>query len=115
MNNDQSSAQDDLQLMQYTERLQRKTAGLQVYLRIRAVAGLILMLFAFGALSLSVTFALSGLDLIQSELLRPWTAGFSAVLATFMPAALAWLAGITGWTWWRFRHLDDHARERSSA
>ena len=97
----------DPELERYTERLQRQTAGLAMYLRIRAAIGLLLMGIGAGAMALAGAFALSGLGLVNSALLTPWTTGFNAVLATFMPAALGWMSGKAGLGWWRNRHPED--------
>lgn len=97
----------DPELERYTERLQRQTAGLAMYLRIRALLGLFLMVFAAGTMTLAGAFALSGLGVVDSELLSPWTTGFNGVLSTFMPAALAWMSGKAGLGWWRHRHPED--------
>ena len=98
---------NDPELERYTQRLRRQTAGLAIYLRIRALLGLLLMGVAAVAMTLAACFALSGLGVLSSELLSPWTTGFNAVLATFMPAALGWMSGKAGMGWWRHRHPQD--------
>ena len=107
MSNEASHGTDDPELARYTERLRRQTAGLSLYLRVRAGLGLMLVLFSAASLALSAAFALTGAGLLEFKALAPWTTGFNAVLATFMPAALAWLSGATGWSWLRHRHLED--------
>ena len=97
----------DPELERTEARLRRHTERLTLYLRVRAAIGLMLILFSAASLALAAAFALSGLDLLQFKALTPWTTGFNAVLSTFMPAALAWLAGATGWGWWRHRHPED--------
>ena len=98
---------NDPEFERYEERLRKRPAGLSLYLRVRAVVGLMLVLFSAASLALSAAFALTGAGLRECKALAPWTIGVNAVLATFMPAALAWLAGATGWSWLRHRHLED--------
>ena len=107
MSKEVAQGPDDRELERYTERLRRQTAGLTLYLRVRAGLGLMLVLFSAASLALSAAFALTGAGLLEFKALAPWTTGFNAVLATFMPAALAWLSGATGWSWLRHRHLED--------
>ena len=38
---------------------------------------------------------------------EPWTHGYSAVLAVFLPAAVAFIALRTGLSYWRHRHVED--------
>ena len=97
----------DPEFERFEARLRKRTAGLTLYLRVRAGLGLMLVLFSAASLALSAAFALTGAGLLEFKALAPWTTGFNAVLATFMPAALAWLAGATGWSWLRHRHLED--------
>ena len=96
----------DREFERYANELRTRTARLALYLRLRAALGLILILFSAASLALAAAFALTGAGLLEFKALAPWTSGFNAVLSTFMPAALAWLAGATGWNWLRNRHLE---------
>lgn len=90
-----------------TARLERQTAGLGVFLRVRAGIGLVLLLGCACGVALAGAFLLAALGLLESPALTQWTSGFDAVLAVFMPGAFAWLTGSTGYSWWRHRHPGD--------
>lgn len=90
-----------------TATLERRQAGYRRYLKARAAVGVLLMAVGLGALLIALGIALAGLGVWSWAPLDPWVQGFSAVLATFMPAALGLISGRTGWAYWRHRRPED--------
>ena len=95
------------ELARTTARLERQTARLEIYLRVRAVLGLGLLGFAALMVGIAGAYLASALGVLELPALARWTQGFDAVLAVFMPSAVAWMAGRTGTAWWRHRRIDD--------
>lgn len=101
--------EQDSELARFTAQLERRSARLGRFLRLRAAAGLILLAFCASGVALAGAFALAGMGLLEAPALTRWTSGFDVVLAIFMPTAFAWLTGGTGYRWWRERHLSEEA------
>ena len=87
--------------------LARREARLATYLRVRSWLGLLLLAIAAAAFGLAGVFALAAGGVLTAPELTTWTQGFDWVLAVFMPSALGWLAGRSGFAWWRHRHPGD--------
>ncbi len=86
--------------------LRRRHARFAAYLKVRAYVGLALI--AVGVAFLAAALAIAGVALgwLDAPPLAPWVQGFNGVLATSMPATMAFLFVRAGRAYWRARHPD---------
>jgi hypothetical protein len=91
----------------YERDLRRRQRRFERYLRVRGWLGLVLMGLAPVPLAVAVLFLGQAVGWWSATWLARWTHGFDAVLAVFLPSALALVLVRTGWVFWRRRHPRD--------
>ena len=97
----------DPELAQLEARLQRRRSGFARYLKFRAGVGVVLAVCGLALAAFAVALVLVAVGALDIPVLARWTGGFDVVLATFMPAALAFICLRTGLNYWRHRVPDD--------
>lgn len=87
--------------------LRRRHARFEVYLRVRGYVGLALIALGLAFAAAALLVVSTALGWVDVPRLAPWVGGFNVVLATAMPAAMAFLLVRAGLAYWRARHPDD--------
>ncbi|MGM0575249.1 MAG: hypothetical protein ACQEXJ_05925 [Myxococcota bacterium] len=101
-----TSHTSDPELEALESALRRREARLARYLKVRAAVGLVLMVLGVVGFAGAVAVAGVPLGLWHIESVAPWTHGFGAVLAVFLPFAFGFICFRTGWSYWRHRHPE---------